>query len=380
VDSEDVRILGMQGDCYLTERQKALLRSIAKGLKTGDVKNTWDDILYVNGQVKHIIGIKYDTFLLNELRGINKADFASFVECGFFREIGINQFTLNEARIDNAIKNNFGEPMTQPKPSSPQKSYKSLSKEHWDFLVLMAKALRGKHLDSSNQKGCYIQPIIVGDEISEFKHFRQLFLQAHQNDLKISLKTFLDLAAHGFFEKARQGNYFLIEDKILPAVDDHLAQQSDAETNFSNILTNSRKLEWDIFMVMPFRDGLNDVYETVIIPTAKDLSLSIKRGDERQKVSASIVDEVLDYIKNAKIVLVDCSEIEGKPNGNVYYELGYADALGKDNVILISQTNATALPFDIKHRGVIEYQDNARGLAKLKEELKKAIQSILGED
>jgi nucleoside 2-deoxyribosyltransferase len=132
-------------------------------------------------------------------------------------------------------------------------------------------------------------------------------------------------------------------------------------------------------MVMPFRDKLIGIYEEIIIPLAQELSLEIRRGNDRQQASADIMEEVVAYIASAKIVIVDCTEIDDKPNGNVYYELGYADALGKNNVILISQTNATTLPFDIKHRGVIEYQDNARGNRKLKEDLKQAIQSILGE-
>jgi hypothetical protein len=130
-------------------------------------------------------------------------------------------------------------------------------------------------------------------------------------------------------------------------------------------------------MVMPFRDGLDEVYKNIIAALAKELSLVPKRGDERQKVSGSIIEEVWKYIKNAKVIIVDCTEIDGKPNGNVYYELGYADALERGNVILISQTNPTILPFDIKHRGIIVYQDNAGGLRKLRQELKDAIQNIL---
>jgi hypothetical protein len=63
----------------------------------------------------------------------------------------------------------------------------------------------------------------------------------------------------------------------------------------------------------------------------------------------------------------------------VYYELGYADALPDKEVILISQTSAEKLPFDVRHRRIIVYEDSDNGRTKLRAELRKKLKSILGE-
>jgi hypothetical protein len=124
-------------------------------------------------------------------------------------------------------------------------------------------------------------------------------------------------------------------------------------------------------MIMPFDDQFTTIYENEIKPLLEQsLRLTIKRGDNFYS-QRNIIDEIWSAIYTCQFVVADCT---GR-NPNVFYELGIAHTLGRD-VILIAQ-NEEDLPFDIKSRRAIIYQDNSKGLAKLKQQLKYAINLIL---
>jgi len=125
----------------------------------------------------------------------------------------------------------------------------------------------------------------------------------------------------------------------------------------------------DIFMVMPFREKYNAVFEQVIRPVAAGLNLTIKRGDEFTSTRGSIMQEVWAALNACKLVIVETTEI----NANVYYELGIAHTLGKP-VILITQTKEVEeLPFDVRHLRFLVYEDTADGMKALDAMLKKSI-------
>jgi hypothetical protein len=138
---------------------------------------------------------------------------------------------------------------------------------------------------------------------------------------------------------------------------------------------DEKQYRCDVFMIMPFRPQLTDkIYVPLIKPLIEeDLGLSLRRGDNPQNFSEVIVHRVLKYISNSEIVIADLTLVDGEVNGNVYYELGYADAQ-KRNIILISQKNSKPFPFDIGHRDIIHYEDSASGGAALTKKLKHQIQ------
>lgn len=125
----------------------------------------------------------------------------------------------------------------------------------------------------------------------------------------------------------------------------------------------------DIFMVMPFRDKYNAVYEQVIRPVAAGLNLTIKRGDDFTSTRGSIMQEVWAALNACKLVIVESSEI----NANVYYELGIAHTLGKPVILLTQTKEVEALPFDIRHLRFLVYEDSINGSKALEASLKKAI-------
>jgi nucleoside 2-deoxyribosyltransferase len=83
-----------------------------------------------------------------------------------------------------------------------------------------------------------------------------------------------------------------------------------------------------------------------------------------------ILEVVYDQIKSAHVVVADMT---GR-NSNVYYEVGYAHALGKD-VVLLTQ-RAEDLPFDLRGFNHIIYEGR---ITVLKEKLAQRLNAMLSE-
>lgn len=121
------------------------------------------------------------------------------------------------------------------------------------------------------------------------------------------------------------------------------------------------KIETKIFafVLMPFDSAFNDVYRLGIKETAAQLEIKAERVDE-QIFQEGILERIYRQIKSADIVVADMSG----QNPNVFYEVGYAHALGKLCVLMTN--DADDIPFDLKHRRHIVYGNS---ISKLKERL-----------
>ena len=123
-----------------------------------------------------------------------------------------------------------------------------------------------------------------------------------------------------------------------------------------------------IFMLMPFREDLTEIYENYIkIPLEQEGHI-VKRADDIFK-SSPIMEDVIHQIKISDVIIADLS---GK-NPNVFYELGRAHEANKF-VIQISQQDH--LPFDTRHIRTILYSDDPEGYKCLTDNLKKYVKTI----
>jgi hypothetical protein len=123
----------------------------------------------------------------------------------------------------------------------------------------------------------------------------------------------------------------------------------------------------------PFDKGPHDKrYEDTVAPAIVAAGLEPYRVD-RDDGAVIPIETLHDEIRAATICLADITT----RNPNVMYELGYAIASGKD-VVLICSLQATAFPFDIQHRGIIQYAlDSASDFDQLKSAITSRIKSIL---
>lgn len=135
------------------------------------------------------------------------------------------------------------------------------------------------------------------------------------------------------------------------------------------------QFQMDLFMVMPFEEPYNSIYENIIVPTAHSLNLIIKRGDEFASQRGSIMSEVWAALNGCRLVIAETTLV----NPNVYYELGIAHTLGKPTVLLTQHTDFKNVPFDIQHMRFIAYENSIDGGEQLRESLHKSILWILND-
>jgi hypothetical protein len=103
-----------------------------------------------------------------------------------------------------------------------------------------------------------------------------------------------------------------------------------------------------VFVLMPFDSAFDDIYKFGIKGAADDVGAYAERVDE-QMYAGGILDRIFNQISKADAIVADMT---GR-NPNVFYEVGYAHALGK--VVLLLTQNADDIPFDLKHQPHIVY-------------------------
>jgi hypothetical protein len=116
-------------------------------------------------------------------------------------------------------------------------------------------------------------------------------------------------------------------------------------------------------VLMPFDSKFDDIYKFGIKKACEDCGAYCERVDEQIFVE-SMIERIYNQISKADIIIADMT---GR-NANVFYEVGYAHALGK-TVIMLTQ-EADDIPFDLKHYQHIIYGSS---IAKLQDDLKPKI-------
>jgi nucleoside 2-deoxyribosyltransferase len=86
-----------------------------------------------------------------------------------------------------------------------------------------------------------------------------------------------------------------------------------------------------------------------------------------------VISDITRRLQEADVVIADIS-VE---NANVYYELGYAHALGKPAILLAEK--GKALPFDISGFRTLFYENSIAGKSQIEAGLKKHLEAIVTE-
>ena len=130
------------------------------------------------------------------------------------------------------------------------------------------------------------------------------------------------------------------------------------------------------FVIQPFDDGKFDKrFSDVYKPAIEAAGLEAYRVDKDPGVSIPI-DSIEDGIKKAALCLADITT----DNPNVWYELGFAYAVGKSVVMVCSRDERPGgkFPFDIQHRSIIPYKADAPSdFEKLKCDISAKIEAML---
>jgi len=121
-----------------------------------------------------------------------------------------------------------------------------------------------------------------------------------------------------------------------------------------------------IFIIMPFTPELDDVYHLGIREVVAKVGGSCERADEMQHVGG-IVEKIYDSIKGADIIIAELTAA----NPNVYYEVGFAHALGKPVILLTRNIQNT--PFDLRVYNHVIYSS----IVDLRERLDRMLSQIM---
>ncbi|MDW5551485.1 nucleoside 2-deoxyribosyltransferase [Methanosarcina sp.] len=117
-----------------------------------------------------------------------------------------------------------------------------------------------------------------------------------------------------------------------------------------------------VFVLMPFNEDFDDIYKLGIKETAKEVGSYAERVDE-QIFTEGILERIFNQISKADVIVADMT---GR-NPNVFYEVGYAHALGK--IVLLLTQKADDIPFDLKHKQHIIYGNGGSKIQSLRSEL-----------
>jgi hypothetical protein len=123
------------------------------------------------------------------------------------------------------------------------------------------------------------------------------------------------------------------------------------------------------FVAMPMDPNDHQLVDVLdaIKEVARRCGIQAERVDD-QLSNDRITDRILESISRAEFVIADLS----KTRPNVYFEAGFAHALGK--VPIYIATLGTQLEFDLKDYPVIFF----RNMRELKEELERRLRAVAG--
>ncbi|WP_421336520.1 hypothetical protein [Aeromonas veronii] len=124
------------------------------------------------------------------------------------------------------------------------------------------------------------------------------------------------------------------------------------------------------FVVMQFTEKFNELYDNVIKPVCEQKGLEPIRADDMYS-NGLIIHDIIQSIQQSSLIISDITP----DNPNVYYEVGYAHAAGK-NVILMCDREREKLPFDLSGFRTIFYSNTIAGKSKVEEILKKHLDNI----
>lgn len=124
------------------------------------------------------------------------------------------------------------------------------------------------------------------------------------------------------------------------------------------------------FILMPFSEPLNEVYEFLIKGALIEAGYKVSRADDI-KSQSNILEDIITGIMQSSLIVADLTD----SNANVYYELGIAHALQK-KVVLITQ-DIEELPFDLRSYRVIAYSTYFSKMNEAKNTLKELAKEAL---
>jgi nucleoside 2-deoxyribosyltransferase len=145
---------------------------------------------------------------------------------------------------------------------------------------------------------------------------------------------------------------------------------SKGDIHFRNFKIESRRPQ--AFVVMQFNTPEYEaLFKDVIEPVCIEMGLDPYRADFTH-MPGLVIEDIRKQIAQSRVIIAEMTPV----NGNVYYEVGYADALNKP-VILIADKKVGNLSFDLRPYRTIFYENSIGGKRSVETALKKYLTNIM---
>lgn len=105
------------------------------------------------------------------------------------------------------------------------------------------------------------------------------------------------------------------------------------------------------FVIQPFKEPYLKRYNDIYAPAIIEAGLTPLRVD-LNPTAKNLIEEIELGIKESELCFADIS----CDNPNIWYELGYAFAIGKNVVMTCEIGKRDHFPFDISHKPIIQYK------------------------
>jgi len=128
------------------------------------------------------------------------------------------------------------------------------------------------------------------------------------------------------------------------------------------------------FVAMWFHQSTEAAYREGIEPAITDVGYKALRIDAKEHVN-KIDDEIVAEIRRSKFLVADFTCEPEKARGGVYFEAGFAMALGKPVIWTCKKSSITDLHFDTRQYNHIAWTDPN----ELYEQLKARIGAVIGD-
>ena len=129
------------------------------------------------------------------------------------------------------------------------------------------------------------------------------------------------------------------------------------------------------FVIQPFDEVNDSRYDEVYKLALEEAGVEPYRVDRDPSVTV-VIDAIEAQIRESDICLADITT----DNPNVWYELGFAFAVGRPVVMTCAEARVEKLPFDVQHRVVIKYSTaSPSDFKKLRAEIVKRVVAKLND-
>jgi hypothetical protein len=137
---------------------------------------------------------------------------------------------------------------------------------------------------------------------------------------------------------------------------------------FENLIVHAARRKG--FVVMQFGGQYDVFWKEVIVPVARKAGFEAVRADNIYGPGV-ILKDIIRQIVESDVIMAEITPT----NANVFYELGYAHALGKPTILLADKAMAK-LPFDISGYRVVYYSDTIGGKSDIESALCKHLEAV----